>query len=110
MSGGPRPGGEIEAAVTDQLCAVFRQPEIMVGTFRAARAQDDEITEADARAALLQLDSLWDELFPAEQARIVMLLVERVDIGTDSLNVRLRVDGLRGLTREMPVGDIEAAT
>jgi site-specific DNA recombinase len=28
-------------------------------------------------------DPLWDELFPAEQARIVALLVERVDIGTD---------------------------
>jgi hypothetical protein len=27
------------------------------------------------------LDPLWDELFPAEQARIVALLVERVDIG-----------------------------
>jgi hypothetical protein len=97
---------EIEAAVIDQLRAVFRQPEIVAGTFRAARAQDDEITEADARAALQQLDPLWGELFPAEQARIVALLVERVDIGTDALNVRLRVDGLGGLAREMLAGDI----
>jgi hypothetical protein len=50
---------------------------------------------------LLQLDPLWDELFPAEQARIVGLLIERVDIGTDGLNVRLRMDGLTGLAREM---------
>ena len=55
----------------------------------------------DARAALEQLDPLWDELFPAEQARIVALLIERVDIGTDGLNARLRVDGLNGLAREM---------
>jgi len=61
------------------------------------------------RQALQQLDSLWDELFPAEQARIVALLVERVDIGTDGLNVRLRVDGLSGFAREMLTGDIEAA-
>ena len=78
------------------------------GTWKAARAQDDDITEADARAALQQLDPLWDELFPAEQARIVALLVERVDIGTDGLNVRLRVDGLGGLAREMLAGDIGA--
>ena len=32
------------------------------------------------------------------------LLVERVDIGVDGLNVRLRVDGLGGLAREMLVG------
>lgn len=37
------------------------------------------------------------------------LLVERVDIGVEGLNVRLRVDGLGGLAREMLAGDIEAA-
>jgi hypothetical protein len=103
------PAGEIEAAVIAQLRAVFRQPEIVAGTWNAARAQAGDITEADARAALQQLDSLWDELFPAEQARILALLVERVDIGTDGFNVRLRVDGLGGLTREMLSGGIEAA-
>ena len=32
---------------------------------------------------------------------LVALLVERVDIGTDGLNVRLRTDGLAALAREM---------
>ncbi|TNE55009.1 MAG: recombinase family protein, partial [Sphingomonadales bacterium] len=50
-----------------------------------------------------------DELFPAEQARIVALLVERVDIGTDGLNVRLRIDGLGDLAREMQASDIGEA-
>ena len=95
------PAGKIEGAVIYQLRAVFRQPEIVAGTWRAARAQDGEITEADARDALTRLDPLWDELFPAEQARIVALLVERIDIGTDGLDVRLRMDGLTGLAREM---------
>ena len=103
------PAGEIEAAVIDQLRAVFRQPEFVAGTWKAARVHADDITEADARAALQQLDPLWDELFPAEQARIVSLLVERVDIGTEGLNVRLRIDGLGGLAREMLAGDMGAA-
>ncbi len=77
------PAGEIEAAVIDQLRAVFRQPEIVAGTWKAASAHASDITEADARAALQQIDPLWGELFPAEQARIVALLIERVDIGTD---------------------------
>ena len=55
------------------------------------------------------LDPLWDELFPAEQARIVALLVARVDIGIDGLNVRLRVDGLGGLAREMLADDVGEA-
>ncbi|PWJ20799.1 hypothetical protein SAMN05421539_10244 [Jannaschia seohaensis] len=103
------PAGEIKAVVIDQVRAVFRQPEIVAGTWKAARANADGITEADAHAALQQLDPLWDELFPAEQARIVALLVKRVDISTDGLNVRLRVDGLSGLAREMLAGGIEAA-
>jgi len=70
----------------------------------AARASTDRISEADVRASLQQIDPSWDELFPAEQARIVALLVERVDVGSDGLNVRLRVDGLSGITREM-LGD-----
>jgi hypothetical protein len=65
--------------------------------------------ESLARAALQQLDPLWDELFPAEQARIVALLVGRVDIGMDGLNVQLRMDGLGGLAREMLAGDIGKA-
>jgi DNA invertase Pin-like site-specific DNA recombinase len=103
------PAGEIEAAVIDQLRAVFRQPEIVAGTWKTARAQDGGTTEVDARDTLTRLDPLWDELFPAEQARIVALLVERVDIGTDGLNVRLRVDGLSSLTREMLAREIGEA-
>ena len=103
------PAGEIEAAVIDQLRAVLRQPEIVAGTWKAARAKDFAISEVEVREALTRLDPLWDEFFPAEQARIVTLLVERVDIGTDGLNVRLRMDGLTGLVREMRAEVGEAA-
>ena len=61
------------------------------------------VTEAQVRSALEQLDPLWDALFPAEQARILRLLVERVDIGEDGAEVRLRVDGLSGLTHDLAI-------
>ena len=95
------PAGEIEAAVIDRLRAVFRQPEIIAGTWKAARAHDGDIVEADACEALQQLDPLWDELFPAEQARIVALLIDRIDINSEGLDIRVRVDGLRGLAAEI---------
>jgi hypothetical protein len=50
---------------------------------------------------LTQLDRLWNELFPAEQSRIVQLLVERVDVRTHGVEVRLRPNGLAGLVREV---------
>ena len=64
---------------------------------------------SEAREALSQLDPLWDELFPAEQARIVQLLVERVDVRTDGVEVRLRPNGLAGLVREAAGGKRAAA-
>ena len=81
--------------------ALLRQPEVVVGTWLAARADDPDLTEAETREALARLDPLWDELFPAEQARIVRLLVERVDIGPAGADIRLRTAGLAGLVRAL---------
>jgi hypothetical protein len=70
------------------------------------------ITEAEVAAALEHFAPLWDELFPVEQARIVRLLVDRVEIGEDGAELRLRIDGLAGLVREMqarPVAERHAA-
>ncbi|MGZ8403727.1 MAG: recombinase family protein [Rhodoplanes sp.] len=65
------PAGEIETAVIDQLRGLLRAPEIVVRTWRAARETVGDISEAEVREALERLDPLWNELFPAEQARIV---------------------------------------
>ncbi|MEX5728619.1 hypothetical protein Ga0609869_001972 [Rhodovulum iodosum] len=43
------PAGEIEAAVIDQLRVVFRQPEIVSGTWKVARSHADDITAAEPR-------------------------------------------------------------
>ena len=59
------------------------------------------LTEADVREALERLEPLWDELFPAEQARIVQLLVERVDISTEGADIRLRTEGLTHLVADL---------
>ena len=92
---------EIETAVIAQVRALLRQPEIVVGTWMAARAELPELTEDETREALERLDPLWDELFPAEQARIVRLLVERVEIGPAGADIRLRIAGLTSLVRDL---------
>jgi DNA invertase Pin-like site-specific DNA recombinase len=92
---------EIEGAVVDQLRALLRQPEIIVGIWRAARAEAPDLSEAETREVLGRLDPLWEELFPAEQARIVRLLVERVEVGPDGADIRLRMAGLTSLMQEL---------
>ena len=85
----------------DQLRALLRQPEIVVGTWVAARAEAPDLNEGEVREALARLDPLWGELFPAEQARIVRALVERVVVGPAGADIRLRVEGLVGLVRDL---------
>jgi hypothetical protein len=46
---------EIEAAVVDQVRALLRQPEVVVGTWLAARAEAPDLTEA-RRGSLERLD------------------------------------------------------
>lgn len=98
---GRLPAAEIEAAVIDQLRILIRAPEIIVATWKAAREHDAEINEGEVRTALLDLDPLWNELFPAEQARIIQLLVERVDVAVDSISIRLRTEGLATLAADL---------
>jgi hypothetical protein len=97
------PAGEIEGAVMAQVRALLRQPEIVVGTWLAARVEAADLTEGEIRAALERLDTLWDELFPAEQARIVRLLVERVEVSATGADICIRVEGLASLARDLSV-------
>ena len=92
---------QIEGAVISQVRALLRQPEIVVGSWLAARRDAPDLTEREVRDALHRLDSLWGELFPAEQARIVRALVERVVVGSAGADIRLRVEGLTGLVRDL---------
>ena len=62
---------------------------------------DDEITEREVTILLAEFATVWNELFPAEQARIIPLLVERVDVEEDALEVRIRVQGLASLVGEL---------
>ncbi len=102
------PAGEIEAAVVAQVRALLRQPEMVVGTWRAARTTAPEVTEQEVLLALERIEPLWDELFPAERARIVRLLVDRVDVRADGAAARLRLDGLGSLVRDLAAQALEA--
>jgi DNA invertase Pin-like site-specific DNA recombinase len=95
------PAAEVEAIVVAKVRAMLRDPKIVAGVFRAARSQAPGLTEADARAALERFDPLWEELFPAEQARIVQLLVARVEVEADCVDISLRTEGLTQLVHDL---------
>ena len=59
------------------------------------------MNDRDVIAALNDFDALWDSLFPAEQARIVHLIVQRVSVSPEGIAVDIRTEGLGLVVREM---------
>jgi hypothetical protein len=102
------PAAEVEGIVIEQLRAVLQAPEVVVATWKAARLEQDEVSEGEVREALTTLDPLWAQLFPAEQARVVQLLIDRVEVGTGGLKIRFRDKGLAEMVTE--VGTVAAKT
>jgi hypothetical protein len=92
---------DVEAAVIDQVRTLVQAPEIIVRTWKQARRHNARITEDEVRTALTEFNALWNELFPAEQARLMQLLVERVEVRPDGLTIRLRTEGLATLTTDL---------
>ncbi|MFO0992511.1 MAG: hypothetical protein U1E67_11320 [Hyphomicrobiales bacterium] len=95
------PAAEIESAVIEQVRGLLRSPEIIVRTWGAAWQCLDGLSEPDVREALHRLDPLWGELFPAEQTRVVQLLVEQVDIALDGTDIRMRAEGLTKVVADL---------
>jgi site-specific DNA recombinase len=59
------------------------------------------LTEQQVRDELHCFEAIWSELFPAEQARLVQLLVERLDISEIGVDITLRLDGLTTLLQDL---------
>lgn len=93
--------GMVEGAVLQEIRKLLRTPEVTSKAIVAARAEDPEIDDNDVVAALTGFDGLWGLLFPAEQARIAGLLIERVTVSQAGLTVDLRTEGLGSLVRDM---------
>ena len=96
------PTADVEGAVLDLLQKLLAAPELVARAWAVAKRQsENDITEREVTVLLAEFAAVWSELYPAEQARIVQLLVERVDVQEDALEVRIRTEGLASLVAEL---------
>jgi len=96
---GHLPAAEIENAVLAQIHAALSAPEVLIGTWRACQRHPAgaALDEAQVVVAMRRIGAVWEQLFPAEQQRIVRLLVERVQLHEQGLDIIWREDGWLGL-------------
>jgi DNA invertase Pin-like site-specific DNA recombinase len=93
--------GMVEDAVVTEVRRILQTPEVVTQMIAALKQKDGAVSEADAIAALHEFNALWSQLFPAEQARIIQLLVRRVTVTAAGLEVDIRREGIAGVIREM---------
>jgi hypothetical protein len=95
------PAAMVEEAVIGEIRRMLRAPEIAARTIELLREDNATADEQAIVRALGEFDRLWAALYPAEQARIVHLLVARVSVGESGIAVDLRKDGLGSIVRDM---------
>lgn len=101
-SGLPRiPAAELESVVVDQVRGLLQTPPVRERIAAVTGQREDAMDEAQVAVALNQIDKVWDQLFPEEQARIIRLMVEKVVVSPDSVDVRLRDNGVERLALEI---------
>jgi hypothetical protein len=96
------PAADVDGAVLDHVQKLLAAPELVARTWATAKREgDDQITEREVMSLLAEFATVWNELFPAEQARIIQLLFQRVDVREDALEVRIRAAGIASLVGEL---------
>ena len=95
------PAGEIEAVVVAQVRKVLQTPEVMAQAIREVQELDAQADAQLALQTLLSIEPVWDELFPAEQARIVQLLVDRVVVSPTGVRIDMKTAGMKELIQSV---------
>ncbi len=103
---GSLPAEPIEALVVEQICHVLRAPESVQVVWDRVRESGLDLDEARVVVPMRQLAAVWPSLFPAEQRRLAQLLIERVLIGDDGLEILWRDAGWVELIDELRPGSI----
>jgi hypothetical protein len=95
------PAIELEANVVQQMRLILRAPDLKTRVAKLMTAMDAQVDEAKICIAMLQIDKVWDQLFPAEQERIVRLLLKKVVVTLHTVELQFRPNGLERLAVEL---------
>ena len=91
---------EVEGLVIEQVLKLLAKPEVVAHAI-AAISESNDLNDLQVIKALKNVERVWEELFPVEQVRIAHLLIKRVTIAKEGLDIKIYSDGLNILTNEL---------
>ena len=90
------PATEVEKTVVKHLGLLFSTPSVV-----SMVAAQSGLSISVVKNTFMDIDSFWNDLFPAEQDRLLQLLVESVTVKEDGIAIKIKTDGMRGLIKEL---------
>lgn len=97
---------EIEGLVTDQIHKLLARPEIVAQVITASVVakydnEDERLQDIQIIEALKNASRVWDELFLLEQVRIAHLLIKKVILTPEGVDIRVFNEGFNQFTMEL---------
>ena len=107
-SAGMIPADQIEQVVVNMVIGALQSPESVQAIWNHVRSEYPAIDEPTVVLAMRRLADVWRQLFPAEQIRLVNLLIERVVLMSDGIDIVWRKVGWKELAGELTPESIGA--
>ena len=96
--------GDIEGIVFDQLKRLFREPAMIARTISATddyMGKESRCTTQEMSSTLQSIAPIWDHLYHKEQARLLDVFVDKIQITDKGVQVDLRANGLVSLVMDL---------
>ena len=95
------PAEEIENFVIAKIRELIVTPEILSKIHIQAKLKDGQITLDYVRDSLQDFNRIWEHLFPIEKARIVQLIISRITVSTQGIQINFHASGLLNLCHQL---------
>jgi DNA invertase Pin-like site-specific DNA recombinase len=105
------PAHEVEKAVMEHVRMILRSTDITTEVFKAIRVLNNpntqDLDEYKTSNLMANVDKVWDSLYPLEQHRILHLLLKKVVIYPERIDVSLHPSGVANLVIEVAQKELE---
>ena len=95
---------EIEGIVIAQARKMIAEPEVAVKVHRILKENGKvKMTLQEVKWILSRFNSVWDELFPVEQNRLLRMLILRITVSPDNVEITYQPNGIAAVCQEMNI-------
>ncbi len=102
------PAEQIEALVLEQVKLALQAPEMIQAVWDEVQKLDATVSEPSVVLAMRNLSVVWNEMFPEERCRLVRLLIARVQLKDEGIDIEWHPAGWSALMAELAPHSIGA--